>query len=70
MRTTEAIAIEHAEYMAKSAERLIEAIYDFHVAIAGEDEDDIDQAGEALSMAQRNLASMIYEFRKRARADE
>lgn len=59
-RTPADYAIEHAEYMAQAAERLIDA--DNLLSIDGTPMDAIDQH----SHASRQLQTRIYEFRKRA----
>jgi len=68
-RTAKDSAIEHAEYMAQAAERLLSAI-NTHNAQRDEDGDAFDeaelaQAEEAVSEAFRAMRSGIHEFRKR-----
>lgn len=63
-------AIEHAEYLAKAAERFIEAVVAMAVADyehegTAEDEARVDAASEAVGEAQGALRNCIYEFRKR-----
>lgn len=69
-RTPRDFAIEHAEYMAKDAERMISAVNDLALAESEHEdgtanESDVDAARETVSEAQRSLTSGIYEFRKR-----
>lgn len=63
-------AIEHAEYMAKSAEHLLQALNDYALACGEDgqehDPDEICGAEENVAEATRHMRSMIYEFRKRA----
>lgn len=66
MRTAEQFAIEHAEYMAQSAENLLVAAMDLAAAFNMEDALAIEGAEENYVEAARHLQSMIYEFRKRA----
>lgn len=69
-RSPQDFAIEHAEYMAKDGERLIEAVNDLARA-EQECEDgsanpsDADAARETVNEHVRALTSGIYEFRKR-----
>jgi hypothetical protein len=70
LRTPTDYAIEHAEYMAKGADRLIAAVNDLALAEQEHDEgianeSDVGAAGETLSEATRSLNGDIYEFRKR-----
>jgi Lar family restriction alleviation protein len=70
LRSDKDYAIEHAEYMAKSADRLIAAVNDLALAEQEHDEgianeSDVDAARETLAEATRSLNSDIYEFRKR-----
>lgn len=62
-------AVEFAEYMAKSAEHLLDAINAADAARIEEDEaespEDIDAAEQRKSEAMSGLRSDIYEFRKR-----
>lgn len=69
-RTPQDYAIEHAEYMATSAESLIEAVNDLARAESEHgdglaNESDVIAAGNTLSEAQGDLRERIYEFRKR-----
>lgn len=57
----QARAIEHAEYLAKSAEHYLQTMNE----ILTEDID-LEVCTDAMSDARANLTSMIYEFRKRA----
>lgn len=71
-RTNRDYAIEHAEYLAKAAERFIEAVCSHSQAVMEHDEQDTmetakaaDDAAESTGEAMTSLRSMIYEFRKR-----
>lgn len=68
-RTTKDYAIEHAEYMAQDAERLLEAINHLNAQRDedGEafDSDALAHAEEAATEAFRAVRNGIYEFRKR-----
>lgn len=65
-------AIEFAEYMAKDAEHLMDAMNALAVLYMDDDPDrdadtgDIEDAEQTVSEAVRGLRSAIYEFRKRA----
>lgn len=69
-RTPQDYAIEHAEYMANDAERLLEAVNDLAKAEQEFDDgqanqSDVDAARETVTEAQRSLRNGIHEFRKR-----
>lgn len=73
-RTPKDYAIEHAEYLAASAERVSDAFDQYGLAlIALEQEDDttdellnaVDDTRMAVQDALRTLRSHVYEFRKR-----
>jgi hypothetical protein len=69
-RTAKDYAIEHAEYMATDAERLLEAINALSAAEllqeeADEDDGTVADARDDVWSATRSLRSGIYEFRKR-----
>ncbi len=75
-RTPEAYAIEHAEYMAKSADGVLAKFQAYGLALLavdeggddGEDElfENIDSARGDLQESLVDLRSMVYEFRKRS----
>lgn len=69
-RTPQDYAIEHAEYMATTAEGLIEAVNDLAKAEQERDDgsanpSDVDAAQETVSEYLGTLRNRIYEFRKR-----
>ena len=69
-RSDKDYAIEHAEYMAKDGERLIDAVHDLARAESEHgdgqaNESDVIAAGNTLSEALVSLRDGIYEFRKR-----
>lgn len=79
-RTPADFAIEHAEYMAASAERLVSAVQEHaaaHSALVNDGDDpdsdeDItslnercDRADELVGDAMRSVTNRVYEFRKR-----
>jgi len=75
-RSPKDYAIEHAEYMAKSADHVLEKFQAYSVALLLVDEggddgegellENIDSARDDLQEALVDLRSMIYEFRKRS----
>lgn len=75
-RSPEAYAIEHAEYMAKSADGVLAKFQAYGLAILAVDEggddgegeqlENIDSTRSDLQEALVDLRSMVYEFRKRA----
>ncbi|VVN80635.1 hypothetical protein [Pseudomonas fluorescens] len=75
-RSPEAYAIEHAEYMAKSADGVLEKFQAYGLALLAVDEggddgegellENIDSARSDLQESLVDLRSMVYEFRKRA----
>lgn len=68
-RSPKDYAIEHAEYLAKAAERLLDAANTLRALEAGEDVPelgDLQHAEESYSDHYRGLTDAIYEFRKRA----
>ena len=69
-RTPQDFAIEHAEYMAQSAEHLIAAVNDLGLAEQEHDEgsanaSDVDAARDTLTEMLGDMRNSIYEFRKR-----
>ncbi|UVL07340.1 hypothetical protein LOY39_16675 [Pseudomonas rhodesiae] len=75
-RSPEAYAIEHAEYMAKSADNVLAKFQAYGLALLACDEggddgegellENIDSARGDLQESLVDLRSMVYEFRKRA----
>ncbi|MCP1464414.1 hypothetical protein [Pseudomonas sp. S3E17] len=75
-RSPEAYAIEHAEYMAKSADQVLAKFQAYGLALLAVDEggddgegellENIDSARSDLQESLVDLRSMVYEFRKRA----
>ena len=75
-RSPEAYAIEHAEYMAKSADGVLAKFQAYGLALLAVDEggddgegeqlENIDSTRSDLQEALVDLRSMVYEFRKRA----
>ena len=75
-RSPEAYAIEHAEYMAKSADNVLAKFQAYGLALLAVDEggddgegelfENIDSARGDLQESLVDLRSMVYEFRKRA----
>lgn len=75
-RSREAYAIEHAEYMAKSADNVLAKFQAYVLALLACDEggddgegellENIDSARGDLQESLVDLRSMVYEFRKRA----
>ena len=75
-RSPEAYAIEHAEYMAKSADGVLAKFQAYGLALLAVDEGGDDGEGELLENIDStrgdlqeslvDLRSMVYEFRKRA----
>jgi hypothetical protein len=75
-RSPESYAIEHAEYMAKSADDVLAKFQTYGLALLACDEggddcegelfESIDSARGDLQESLVNLRSMVYEFRKRA----
>lgn len=75
-RSPESYAIEHAEYMAKSADGVLAKFQAYGLALLAVDEggdegegelfENIDSARDDLQEALVHLRSMVYEFRKRA----
>lgn len=66
-------AVEHAEYLAKAADRFFAADNAWQEAVMAHEEEDSEKSGEAVdaereskSEARKALASAAYEFRKRA----
>lgn len=75
-RSPEAYAVEHAEYMAKSADGVLAKFQAYGLALLAVDEggddgegellENIDSTRSDLQEALVDLRSMVYEFRKRA----
>ena len=75
-RSPEAYAIEHAEYMAKSADGVLAKFQEYGLALLAVDEggddgegeqlENIDSTRSDLQEALVDLRSMVYEFRKRS----
>lgn len=76
-RTSADYAIEHAEYLAAAAERLLDSINAMYAAreeYEDADDDEVQAAGEGITLADESVSErmgavrdMIYEFRKRAK---
>ncbi len=65
-RTPQDYALEHAEYMAAGAERLLDAANDYGFAVDVDMTDKaISEASEILTEARAGMRILIYEFRKR-----
>lgn len=74
-RSPKDYAIEHAEYLAKSVERLSAAYDEYGLALMAADHDDgdadelleaVQQARESLQESLVNVRGYVYEFRKRS----
>lgn len=65
-RTPQDYAIEHGEYLAKSAERLRDAVNEYFKAREANVEFRIGRAEERLSEAMSDVRALVYEFTKRA----